>query len=94
MKNEEITIYWWNMGTKTLDFAGTINDYLINKNITYKKIKHGFKFKISLSGCVVNFQSLNSFDNASVDAIKIFLLLLGDKSLFRVSGRQYKINYN
>ena len=36
---EIITIHWWNFGKKTLDFKGTVKEYL-NKNKVEIQIKY------------------------------------------------------
>ena len=32
-KKQNLIIYWWNFGSKTLDFKGTVSEYLKNQNI-------------------------------------------------------------
>jgi len=34
-----ITIYWWNMGKKTLDFKGPVDEYLKKRDITMTALR-------------------------------------------------------
>ena len=104
-QEKTITIYWWNMGKKTLDFKGTYKDYFKKLNvkvssITFprdKKIK-GLRFKFPLNTITFRIDSydvgntyniLRSFDLA----IKTYLAYLGDRTKFYNSyGREYDIN--
>jgi len=94
-----IIIYWWNFGTKTLDFKGSYEDYLNKREIKIKEInlkdKHycnisfrcgSANFKIQIYG--------NDFISVLDEAIKSFLVYLGDKTLFKSYRRQYKLNWN
>ena len=101
-EQKEISIHWWNMGTKTLDFKGTYKDYLEKKDIKVGTIKHpfakdtkGYKFTIPLSSCTVKLEIFGSDYAANCDeAIKVFLTLLGDKSIFNNGyGREFKLNW-
>ena len=100
--NTNLSIYWWNFGSKTLDFKGSYKEYLEKRNIKMRIIKHpfhkeinGLRFKIPLSSCV---STLDIFDNNIIrncdEAIKIFLTLMGDKHLFiNGSRRNIKLNW-
>ncbi len=99
---KNITIYWWNMGSKTLDFKGTYKDYLKKKDIKITKIKHpfskdttGLRFKIPLCSSIVRLDTFDSDIINSLDkAIMIISTLLGDKTKFNNGyGREYQINW-
>jgi len=101
-EKKQITIHWWNFQTKTLDFKGTVKDYLLKRSITVRKIKHprdktvgGYRFKIPLSSSST---TLDIFDSDYIscinEVIKTFLSQLGDKTLYYSPyGRSYKINW-
>ncbi len=100
-EQKNISIYWWNMGNKTLDFKGTIKDYLIKKDIKVTRITNkydkdikGYRFRIPLGSCSA---TLDIFDQNYIrcvnEAIKIFHSLLGDKTLYHSPYRTYKINW-
>jgi len=97
-----ITIHWWNMGSKTLEFNGSVKDYLIKRQIKVRKISHkfnktvkGYRFKIPLATSTVIFDTFyQEYVMCVTEAIKIFLTLLGDKTVFiNPYGREYKINW-
>ena len=105
-EEKEISIYWWNMGKKELDFKGTYKDFLKKKsvkitNITFprdKKIK-GLRFKYPLNTITFTIDSydvsnayniVNTFDFV----IKTYLTYLGDKTILNNGyGKEYKINW-
>jgi hypothetical protein len=95
-----ITIYWWNLGNKTLDFKGDINDFVKNKGFKVTKIKHpihkeinGFRIKIYTS-VKFTLDVFDNLDNALSLAVRTYLNYLGDKTIFTDSqGRTFKINW-
>lgn len=103
MKTEpQLTVHWWNMGKKSLDFKGSYKEYLKSKDITSRVISHptdktikGRRFKIPIGSTHVTMDTFNQHEQDNEDiAIKIFNMILGDKTLFRNSrGREYKINW-
>ena len=99
-----ITIYWWNMGDKTLDHKGTIKSYLLKRDIKVTQIKNtknpysttikGYRFKIRTWSSYVIFDGFNrSYDDLAIDAIKIWLMLMGDKAKIETENRSYNINW-
>ena len=88
-----ITIYWWNFGSKTLDFKGNLKDYLQKRNIKYRKTKEGnYKFKFTIGRTKV--ESIQSdFDGGAFTVIKLFLTALGDKTSIEMGGRKQKLNW-
>lgn len=100
-EQREIIIYWWNLGTKQLDFKGTYKDFLKQKGIKISSISYprdkklkGLRFKLSLSTIF----TIDSYDNDIINAFNIaittYLNYLGDKALFTDGyGRKYTINW-
>lgn len=97
---EPVILYWWNMGRKTLDFKGTISEFLKEKGFKVSKIKHpndktvnGYRFKFALSSTYITADIFHSnLADASINAIKIFLQILGDKAL--ITGYKYvRVNH-
>ena len=101
-EQKQITLYWWNLGTKTLDFKGTYKEFLSQKgfkisNILFpkdKKIK-GLRLKYPLNTITFTIDSYDSdVINAFDMAIKTYLTYLGDKATFKnCYGNKYKINW-
>lgn len=99
----QLTIHWWNMGHKTLDFQGSYKDFLKSKGITSRTIKHpsnpevkGRRFKIPIGSITVKLDTFDNYNGTNNEdiAIKIFLTVLGDKTLFKnSSGREFKLNW-
>jgi hypothetical protein len=99
-ENTPIKIYWWNMGHKTLDYKGTIKEYLIKRDIRVHQIKDpydttkGYRFKIRVGSPHVIFDGFNrSYEDLAIDAIKIRLMLMGDKARIDTESRSYNINW-
>lgn len=92
-------IYWWNMGTKKLDHKGNVQEYFTSRRITVRRIlskskeMQGFRFKISCSSCSVTLDTLQTPERAAMDAIKIFLSMMGDKATVQVAYMNYKMNW-
>ena len=106
LEHKIITIYWWNMGKKTLDFTGKYKDFFKKKDITFrvsekKQGKDIFKylnFNIPVGSNVIKLRSYWSgsdwdFKENCDKAIILFLTLLGDKTLFNSQMREVKINW-
>ena len=99
-EQRQITIYWWNLGTKTLDFKGPIGKFLEEKSIKVARIKHpsvkgikGYRFLIK-PNYVCRFDSWDDFPKAASNAIRIYLMLLGDKTVFKdAEGVTHKLNW-
>ena len=100
---ENITIHWWNFGKKTLDFNGTVQEYL-NKNKVklnlkyYQDEEHDFercliKVKFSCGNLTeINFVCHNLEDAVRM-IININLSYMGDKAKCEFSGRKRTINF-
>ena len=103
MTEPRLTIHWWNMGHKTLDFQGSYKDFLKSKGITsrtisnkYDKTIKGKRFKIPIGSIAVTLDTFDNYNETNNEdiAIKVFLTVLGDKTLFKNnSGREFKLNW-
>ena len=101
-KKQNLIIYWWNFGSKTLDFKGTVYEYLKNQNINYtisaKKDndfdfeKLVFKVKMSVGSMNYNFTGYD-LDDLIRMSINIRLSYLGDKSKYILGTRTRTINF-
>lgn len=95
-----IEVYWWNFGTKTTDFTGTISEYLKDRDIEVRKappkkerVCQEWIFKIRTASSTTTLRIYEQqFHKAAELAILLFLTMMGDKSLFRAS-RDYKVNW-
>jgi len=89
---EHIKVYWWNHGTKTLDYEGPIDGFLEKKGITVRKLKkrnqydNRWRFRLSTSStsAEVIIQDVHFYTAAEL-AAQMFLTMMGDKAL--VIGR-------
>lgn len=88
-----ITIYWWNMGTKTIDFKGTLKECLENKKITYTEVIHpdlkhitGYRFEYKQGSSTMNFLSYDAFENSVILMLSTQLIQLGDKARLHFRG--------
>ena len=100
---ENIIIHWWNFGKKTLDFKGTVKEYL-NKNKVEIKIKyyqdeeHNFERNIiSAKFTCGQFQEVKFVCHSLEDVVRMVinfnLAYMGDKAQFEFSGRKRTINF-
>jgi hypothetical protein len=91
-----ITVYWWNMGTKTLDFSGSYAGLMKEKGIKVRLLRlgNGYRFTINLSSCRTVYVTHDmNYAQGCLEAFKIFYTLLGDRTIVSVSDREYKINW-
>lgn len=92
-------IYWWNMGHRKIDHKGNVQDYFTSRSITVRRIlsksgeMQGFRFKIACSSSSVVLDTFQTPERAGMDAIKIFLSMMGDKATVKVSYMEYKMNW-
>ena len=100
---ENITIHWWNFGKKTLDFKGTVQEYLDKNKVKltikyYQDEEHNFercliKVKFSCGNLTeINFVCHNLEDAVRM-IININLSYMGDKAKFEFLGRNRTINF-
>ena len=100
---ENIIIHWWNFGKKTLDFKGTVKEYL-NKNKVEIQIKyyqdeeHNFERSIITAKFKRGqFQEIKFKCHSLEDTVRMIinfnLAYMGDKAQFEFSGRKRTINF-
>ena len=100
---ENIIIHWWNFGKKTLDFKGTVKEYLDKNKVKltvkyYQDEEHNFercliKVKFSCGNLTeINFVCHNLEDAVRM-IININLSYMGDKAKFEFLGRTRTINF-
>lgn len=87
------------MGRKTTDFKGSYEEYFKEKGITVRKLPtknnlEKYRFKIGWSSCNAVFDICGQLKEASKEAVKIFLTVLGDKTLFIDHyNRSHRLNW-
>ena len=99
--NSELTIHWWNFGTKTLSFKGSVKDYLIKEKVKYsiktEKNEWCEGLKITINYNCGNLNNLRFTTNNLEDAVRmvinIKLSYMGDKSTFIFLDRARTINH-
>ena len=100
---ENIIIHWWNFGKKTLDFNGTVQEYLEKNKVKmsiryYQDEEHNFercliKVKFSCGNLTeINFVCHNLEDAVRM-IININLSYMGDKAKFEFLQRTRTINF-
>ena len=98
-----LIVYWWNLGKKTLDFEGTVEEYLNQYKVKYSvKVvptdsqtsleRIQFKAKMSVGSMNFSFDGYNLEDLIRM-ALNIRLSYLGDKSMYLLEGRTRTINF-
>lgn len=100
--NDNLVIHWWNFGTKTLSYDGSVADYLKKQNvkisITTHKTELGFEqMKVTTKFSMGRFKDVKFVSSSLEDSIRMVinfeLTYLGDKSQFILNGRLRKINH-
>ena len=100
---ENIAIHWWNFGKKTLDFNGTVQEYL-DKNKVKISIKYHQDEDHNFERCIVTaklfcgqFKEVKFICHSLEDTIRMIinfnLAYMGDKAQFEFSGRKRTINF-
>ena len=100
---EKIIIHWWNFGKKTLDFNGTVQEYLEKNKVKltvkyYQDEEHNFercliKVKFSCGNLTeINFVCHNLEDAVRM-VINFNLSYMGDRAQFEFLGRKRTINF-
>ena len=98
--NSNLLIHWWNFGSKTLCFKGSVKEYLEREKITYKVTLRKdtnfeqlfFKVKFSVGSMNYNF-TCYSIDDVVRMSINIRLSYLGDKANYTLNNRTRTINF-
>ncbi len=96
-----LLIHWWNGGKKTLDFKGTVKEYLRANKIPIKlqNVVNGnsemlvVKVKNNIGRININF-TINDYEQAVKQIIFQRLSYLGDKAKFSFNGREYSNNFH
>ena len=90
--NTNCILHWWNMGSKTLSFNGSLRDLLKKQNITFTKRKtehegiYTFIFK-NPYGITFKVRGLElEFPHLAKQFIQMELVRMGDKSRLYVAG--------
>ena len=101
--NEKIIIHWWNFGKKTLDFNGTVQEYLEKNKVKisiryYQDEEHNFERNIIRAKFTCGqFQEVKFVCHSLEDVVRMVinfnLAYLGDKAQFEFSGRKRTINF-
>ena len=101
--DSDLVIHWWNFRSKTLDFKGTVREYLKKNNVTYtirayKDEHRNFEtLKIKVKMSIGNLKDLQFTCHDLEDVIRmvinIRLSYLCDKSQFSFNGRTRTINF-
>ena len=100
---EKIIIHWWNFGKKTLDFKGTVKEYL-NKNKVKLTVKYYQDEEHNFERCLISakfkcgqFQEVKFVCHSLEDTIRMIinfnLSYMGDKAKFEFLGRTRTINF-
>ena len=100
---ENIIIHWWNFGKKTLDFKGTVKEYL-NKNKVKLTVKYYQDEEHNFERCLISakfkcgqFQEVKFVCHSLEDTIRMIinfnLSYMGDRAQFEFLGRTRTINF-
>ena len=100
---EKIIIHWWNFGKKSLDFNGTVREYL-GKNKVKISIKYYQDEDLDFERSIISakfkcgqFQEVKFVCHSLEDTIRMIinfnLSYMGDKAQFEFSGRKRTINF-
>ena len=100
---EKIIIHWWNFGKKTLDFNGTVQEYL-NKNKVKLTVKYYQDEEHNFERCLITvkfscgqFQEVKFVCHNLEDAVRMIinfnLSYIGDRAQFEFLGRKRTINF-
>ena len=100
---EKIIIYWWNFGKKTLDFNGTVQEYLKKNKVKisiryYQDEEHNFeRCLITAKFFCGQFKEVKFICNSLEDTIRMIinfnLSYFGDRAQFEFLGRNRTINF-
>jgi len=99
--NSNLLIHWWNFNTKSLDFSGTVREYLESQKIKYtvkSNIDNGFEmltFKVKFSvGSLRDISfTTGSFEDLVRMIINTKLTYLGDRARYSLLGRTRNFTY-
>lgn len=86
------TLHWWNMGSKTLGFKGTLAELLKNQSITYTRRKtenewlFTYYFRNSYGVSFKQRGTLQDFPHIAKQMVQMELVRMGDKSTLYVQN--------
>ena len=90
----EIRIYWWNFGSKQLDFLGTYKEWFEKNKIIIRNYKNKVIFSGSFGNMEFRISLSKDYEHSFNQIIKLCLMYLGDKAqLFDGFNREYKVNW-
>ena len=95
---QNITIHWWNMGTKTLDCDCTVKEYLNKHGMKFRKIINedglivGYNFKYSYGSSTINYKYMGEFNYVMKILIVLNLTYLGDRA--KIKYDRWDLNVN
>jgi len=93
IKQECVSVYWWNFGKKTLDYKGTVEGLFKNKGIKDLRISENkYRFIMSIGSGLIRFDTTGDYADACFTAIKLFMCYLGDRTLITFRGKSYTLN--
>lgn len=89
--NTKLEIWWWNMGKKTLDFEGTVKEYLDKERIFVQLTSEteyikNYMVHFSVGDAVITIEQKAYLSYVISFAIKMFLTKLGDKALVKFNN--------
>ena len=100
---EKIIIHWWNFGKKSLDFNGTVREYLDKNKVKisikyYQDEDHDFERSIiSAKFKCGQFKEVkfvcHSLEDTTRMIINFNLSYMGDRAQFEFLGRKRTINF-
>lgn len=97
-----LLIHWWNCGKKTLDFNGSVSDYLKrNKDISIKLSGYTdgetsrliVKVKHEIGQMTINFKCYE-YELAIQQIVFQRLSYMGDKAKFSFNNREFSNNFH
>lgn len=101
MSKQPVTIYWWNFGSRQLDYDGTYQGYMNKRNIVVENIVHprnsaskGLRFTHDWGTAKIIYESYDSdVEHAYFNAIQMFLTIMGDKAKIISNRWESKVNW-
>ena len=88
--------YWWNRGTKKLDFSGTLYDLLKKNSIKVRKVKDSKNPDLDCYVFTTPHRITYKHFGSAFDGSLFFLnyiAAMGDKAKVMVGGRTFTINH-
>ena len=93
-----VKAFWWNHGTKTLDFDGSLKDFLKSKRVKFRRFKRKdypqmecWKFTTCHN---IVLKHTGNFEDGAFDALKLHYAYMGDKARVVINSKEFSINYH